>query len=482
MTPTSTPADRPALAAAIVAEAVQRIEGAGPLDDQAELQRAFQAWPTRAAQLRERAWLLGQRLGLPAELARWRQLAGWMVLALALLVALAALAAARAVLAPDRSINAVAAFVSLLGWHALMLLLWLLGLAWSAAGVGRGAPGFSLGRLALGLAARLPIDRGPHALTLLRAAVAVLRRARLWPWLSGALSHAIWALAFVLVLGALAFGFAFHAYRLNWETTILSAGFFQRFVQLTGVLPALLGFPVPDAAAVQQVGNAGLGAAQDAASQRAWAWWLIGCVVAYGLLPRALLAGWSWWRWRAGQPRLDAVDMTDPYVRRIVQRLDALEPPPQVIDPERPQVGVEAPRPGAPPGVAGSLALLGFELPPEIDWPLPGLPGGAAPALRLAGSARERQAALGQLAAARPESLLLVLHAPASPDRGTARFLREAARQATRVALLLVAAGQPVAEAAAQRWRDWLAREGFDGVALLQDAGAGADWMASAHD
>ena len=52
-----------------------------------------------------------------------------MVLGLALLMALAALATARTVLAPDRSINAVAAFVSLLGWHALMLLLWLLGSA-----------------------------------------------------------------------------------------------------------------------------------------------------------------------------------------------------------------------------------------------------------------------------------------------------------------------------------------------------------------
>ncbi len=480
MTTTAPNAERPALAAAIVSEAVQRIEGSGLLHDQAELQRAFHARSTRAEQVHERAWLLGERLGLQTELARWRHVAAWTVLGLALLVALAALAAARAVLAPDRSINAVAAFVSLLGWHALMLLLWLLGLLWPAADAGRVLAGFSLGRLALGLAARLPIDRGPHALTLLRASAAVLRRARLWSWLSGALSHAIWSLAFVLITAALAFGFAFHAYRLSWETTILSAEFFQRFVQVTGALPAWLGFPVPDAAAVQRVGSADVRAWQDAASQREWAWWLIGCVVAWGLLPRVLLALLSWWRWRAGQARLGQVDMADPYVRRIVQRLDALAPPPQVIDAERPFATPELPPPSGAPGAPGSALLIGFELPPELGWPPPGLP--ELPALRLAGSARERQAAIDQLAAARPESLLLVLHAPSSPDRGTARFLREALRQAGRGALLLVTADAAAMDAAAtSRWRDWLAREGFEGVAPLDSAASAADWIASAH-
>ena len=67
-------------------------------------------------------------------------------------------------------------------------------------------------------------------------------------------------------------------------------------------------------------------------------------------------------------------------------------------------------------------------------------PAASGPALRIAGGARERAQALGQLMAARPASLLLVCHAPSSPDRGTARFLREAAFQAGRSALLLVAA------------------------------------------
>lgn len=324
------------LARALVTAAVQRIETAGALDDAAELRQAFAAQPTRAAQVQARAWLLGQRLGLPQELARWRLWGGWVALGLAVLVALAGLAAGRSVLAPDRSINAVAAFVSLLGLHALTLTVWLLGLLATLAGLHVRLGDWSLGRLALGLVARWPLDRGPHALELWRGFGAVMQRQRLWPWLTGLISHGIWTVAFVLTLAVLAFGFAFQTYRLSWQTTILSTEFFQHFVRVTGALPALLGFAVPDAQAVAQVGRAGAGFVPQAPGQREWAWWLMGSVAVYGLLPRALLALVSGWRWRAGVARLGGVDMADPEVQRIVRRLDALEPPPAVIDAEHP--------------------------------------------------------------------------------------------------------------------------------------------------
>lgn len=479
--PPAAPPDHAAprvLDAAVVAAAVQRIEAAGALDDAAALRQAFQSAPTRAAQVQARAWLLGERLGLPQELARWRLWGGWVGLALAVLIALAGLAAGRSVLASDRSINAVAAFVSLLGLHALTLTLWLLGLAWSALGAHAAGGGFSLGRLALGITARGPWAGGPHALDLWRGLGDVLRRERLWPWLTGLLSHGIWSAAFVLTLVVLTFGFAFQTYHLSWQTTILSAEFFQRFVHITGALPAALGFAVPDAQAVAQVGQAGAGFAPPAAGQRAWAWWLMGCVTVYGLLPRALLAAVSAWRWRTGVARLARVDMADPAVRAIVARLDALEPPPEVIDAEGRHARAAAPPPAAAPGAPGTLALVGFELPPEIDWPAAGLPTPTQPALRVSGSGAERQAALAALAAARPATLLLAVHASASPDRGTARFVREALATAGRTGLLLLDAA-PVADAAARRWGDWLQSEGFGALARLDQAQTATDWIAT---
>ncbi|MFO1182633.1 DUF2868 domain-containing protein [Ottowia sp.] len=462
------------LARALVTAAVQRIETAGALDDAAELRQAFAAQPTRAAQVQARAWLLGQRLGLPQELARWRLWGGWVALGLAVLVALAGLAAGRSVLAPDRSINAVAAFVSLLGLHALTLTVWLLGLLATLAGLHVRLGDWSLGRLALGLVARWPLDRGPHALELWRGFGAVMQRQRLWPWLTGLISHGIWTVAFVLTLAVLAFGFAFQTYRLSWQTTILSTEFFQHFVRVTGALPALLGFAVPDAQAVAQVGRAGAGFVPQAPGQREWAWWLMGSVAVYGLLPRALLALVSGWRWRAGVARLGGVDMADPEVQRIVRRLDALEPPPAVIDAEHPGGTDVAPAwPPAAPGAPDSRLVIGFELPSDVPWPLPMDP--AAPPLRISGSQAERQRALQQLAATRPRSLLLLVHGAASPDRGTARFVREAASLAQRVALWPV--GED--ESGSERWREWLKSEGFDALALVDRAQSALDWIAN---
>lgn len=476
--PDSSPDPQPTpLAAAIVAEAVRRLEQDGPLDDAAELQQAFRSRDTRAAQFAERAWLLGRRLGLPRELARWRLLAGWVVGGFALLMALAALATARTLLAPDGSINAIAAFTGLLGWHALMLLAWLLGLLWG----GPRAGNLSLGRAALSLAARLPPERGPHAPLLAHATASVLRRARLWPWLTGWLSHTVWALSFVIVLAVLLFGFSFHAYRLTWETTILSAGFFERFVAVTGHLPALLGFAVPDAAAVQQVGNAAAPTAGLDASQSAWAWWLIGCVTVYGLLPRVLLAALSGWRWHRGQERLLQPDGADPYVRAVLARLDALEPPPRVLDAEQPwRAGHPAVAAGRS-GTARGVVLLGFELPPEIAWPPPVLANLATSVLQVPGSATERATALAGLRDAGPAALVLAVHAAASPDRGTARFLRDAGALAGRAAVLLLSADGAITPAAARRWGDWLQAEGFTGWTLLPDVPAARDWVASAH-
>ncbi|MDT6082635.1 DUF2868 domain-containing protein, partial [Streptococcus pneumoniae] len=76
------------------------------------------------------------------------------------------------------------------------------------------------------------------------------------------------------------------------------------FIQLTqalGALPSLLGFAVPDEAMIRASGDSQ--PALDVARQ-AWASWLLGVVLVYGLLPRVLLAGLCLWRWRQGRQRL----------------------------------------------------------------------------------------------------------------------------------------------------------------------------------
>ena len=452
---TSPATPRSALARHTLARAVQALEAEGPLDDAVELREAARAAGDLPARVLLRGQALGERLGLDAA---WHRLMGGGKLAallLALTVAFASLAAAHAVVGQERSVNAVAAFVSVLGVHALTLALWLLGLLLARpfgahARASFGGAAASLGGWALQLGAWLA-GRGQteRARALLTGMGQVLARGRAGFWLTSAISHGIWALAFTVIGLGLWWAFSFRAYQLSWESTILDAGFFARFVELTGRLPALLGFPVPDAGQLAGTGQV---------PNRDWAWWLMGAVWIYGCLPRAALALTCALRFRQGLARL-AVDEADPYVRQLATRFAALDAQARVVDAEQ-----AAPRPAlapAAPGVAGGDAvLLGWELPPGEPLP-PEL--GAAPGLAwtesLDGAAAGRERVLARLSAhpGGAPRVLLVCRAAGSPDRGTARFLRDLARVAAQSALLPLAALP--AGGGAQRWKDWLDAE-----------------------
>ncbi|MCE7766728.1 DUF2868 domain-containing protein, partial [Pseudomonas putida] len=85
-----------------------------------------------------------------------------------------------------------------------------------------------------------------------------------------------------------------------WETTILGADTFVALTQALGALPALLGFRVPDVAMIRASGDS-----QPALelARQAWAGWLLGVLLAYGIVPRLLLAAWCLWHWRSGRAR-----------------------------------------------------------------------------------------------------------------------------------------------------------------------------------
>ena len=499
------PADTP-LAQAVIAQAVQGLESTGWLDDAGALRQAAREKPgERPAQYLRRAWLLGERLGLTQALEQARAALGLALIALALAVALAALGLERAALGAERTLNAAVALAALLGPHLLALAVWLAALMLPkrlpkqlpgqlSGQLPQASGGALLGRMAWRLAQRMAqrvasrasrrlARSGANAARLLDASAAVLQRLRLWPWLLGGISHGIWALAFALALALLLFDFAFRAYSLTWETTILSSHAFAAFVQASGWLPARLGFAVPDAAAVQQAlaasapASATLASSAAAANQSVWAWWLMGCVFTYGLLPRALLAAFCLWRWRQGLGRLAQPDAALPadslHVRQVFARLDALAPA-VVMDAERPAPCSESA--ASAHAASAAPALIGFELPPELPWP-PALP--ASPALRILnvdGSSAQRQAALAELAARPPAALLLACHASASPDRGAARFLRESARHAPRAALWLVPADEAAQAGHAARWQNWLRAE-KPGAALLASKADALAWL-----
>ncbi|RJF91792.1 DUF2868 domain-containing protein [Noviherbaspirillum saxi] len=445
----------------LIAETIRLMEQSGPLEDQAALREAFRTATGREERLLERARLIGHRLMLDRELERWRELAWFAGLFLALLAFFAAYGSAAAVIGSGRTVNAVTAFFALLAMPMLTLAFW--GAA-TLSGSGSGMfAHLSFGNLLLRLVARLPGERNAHAPMMTNAAHALLRRSRLLPWAFGVVSHAVWAAAFVLILIALWFAFSFQQYRLTWETTILDADFFVRFVTVTGTLPHWLGFPLPDAATL-------LNPAAPGGDHRAWAWWLIGCAFVYGLLPRVVLGMVSWTAWRRGLRRLH-IDTADPYYSKLLARFEEMEQS-QVTDPERRQLARHRVAPLASDASSAARVVVGFELPPEVAWP-PQVLAQVELLEHIAGAGNERRDMLDKLALLRPRALLVVCHAASTPDRGTERFLCEAARLAMHTALLLIT---PRHGEGVQRWQGWLEQSGMPIVCFTDPIQAKA-WM-----
>jgi len=443
---------------AVVTEAIRWTEEKGPLDDAQAVRIAASRTPDEHARITARALLLGERIGLQAELARARQWGPWVLLGLVAIVVAAGLGLAGNVVGGgERHINVIVALVSLLGIHLLTLLLWLAGL-WLPLGSSNTS---SLGWIWFSLTARVAGGKRGQAPVLVRAATGLLSRARLLTWAFGLVSHGIWSLSFAVVLAALLFALAFRSYTLSWETTILDPAFFVRAVQVLGWAPAQIGFPVPEAGTV-------LSPSPGAAGQRTWALWLTGCIVVYGLLPRLALVLLSAAVWRRRRSALQP-DWSAPYYRKLNARFATLVPP-VIVDADPGRTPGIAPGQLAPSELRDTLFVIGFELPSDAPWPPVGLQAGPATQMqRIDGSAPARRALLDKLAEARPRASLLVCHAASSPDRGTERFLRDLLAHCGECRLWLADAGKDAADAAAsQRWIDWLQGTGLPRVAATR--------------
>lgn len=441
-----------------------REDHAGPLEDGEANRQARQTGSDLVARIEARALFLAQRDGQVQAQRHWLQGAR---LALGVLLALALLSGGGLALAAlgdgSQPVNVFWALGSLLGLHLLTLLGWTLGLLLG------GDHSASLGRLWLWLSEKLARDAS--AAQLGPALVLLLQSRRLNRWLLGLLVHGLWlvillsaGLMLLLLLSTRRYGFV-------WETTLLGSDTFIALTQLLGALPALLGFPVPDAEIIRASGDSAL---TLEAARHAWAGWLLGLLLVFGLLPRALLGLLCLWRWQHGQARLQ-LDLKLPGYRLLAERL---QPPSErlgVLD-AAPANLSEAQAGSTPLASAGAL-LVAIELDPQRPWP-PALPKGIANAGVL-DSREQRQHLLDQLGRFPPARLAIAVDPRRSVDRGTLALLGELSRSAasTRIWLLPPAPGEALDSA---RLGDWHAA--LEQLQLPFADSAPLAWLETGHD
>ncbi|WP_323012028.1 DUF2868 domain-containing protein [Castellaniella sp.] len=393
------------------AEAVRLREAHwGPLEDAAACQAALRQPADLQQRILARAAWLAARGSLQTCLQQWTTGARWALLALWLSAGLAGVGAAISVLGnPTGTVNLALALLGLLGLHALMFLIWLIGClpGWPAGGT-------TLSHAWLWLTRK--IVRGPDAALVAQAFLSLLSRTHAWKPALGLLSHGAWIAVFAGAIPTLLILLSTRSYTFYWETTLLSPDAFLAFSQWLGSVPHWLGFPLPSELSVAQSMAA---TPAPAAVQTQWSWWLIGCLLAWGVLPRVLglIACGLWLHRRIRQLHVD------PDLPGWLELRDRLLPTHQILGVDRPAGRADARLSATrqPYQATRHAAIMAYELGPDILWPPADLPDAIDDLGRC--DSRADRVRIRQMLPT--QHLLLVCDARLTPDRGAAVWFNE---------------------------------------------------------
>ena len=441
-----------------------REEHAGPLEDLEANRLARTAGGDLPSRIQQRALHLAERDGLAAALSRWLQGARLALVLLAVVAVISGAGLAFAALGNGLApVNVFWALGSLLGLNLILLVSWALGLLFA------GEHSASLGRLWLWLSEKLARDA--KAAQLAPALLLLLQRQKLNRWAVGVLVNSLWLLALLSALVILLTLLATRRYGFVWETTILGADTFVAVTQALGTLPALLGFNVPTVEMIRASGDSAL---NIESARQAWAAWLVGVLLVYGLLPRLILALLCLWRWKRGRAAL-RLDLNLPGYAQLRERLM----------PSSERLGVNDVAPEHLHQVSGGVSelesdgalLVAIELDDQHPWP-PKLPANVKSA-GILDSRESRHKLLEQLSRFPPARLAIACDPRRSPDRGSLALIAELARSAsdTRVWLLQAPPGQALD---AERLGDWHAA--LQQLELSFADCAPLSWLETGHD
>jgi hypothetical protein len=446
-------------------EAVRlREETAGPLEDREANRRARVNGGDLLTRLQHRALWLAKRDGLLDALEHWLQGAQLALIALAALALISGAGLAFAALGNGQTpVNVFWAMGSLLGLDLLMLLIWILGMTFS------GQQNTSLGRLWLWLSEKLARDA--KAAQLAPALVLLLQRQRLNRWAVGLVTHGAWLLALLSALLFMLILMATRRYGFVWETTILHSDTFVMITQHLGTAPAWLGFNVPDPEMIRASGDSAL---NIEIARKAWASWLVGVLLVYGIAPRFLLAMFCLWRWQRGRRSL-GLDLALPGYSQLREQLM----------PSSERMGINDEASELPPLTqAGSTklesngaVLVAIELDDDRPWP-PSLPKGAVDA-GILDSRESRQILLEQMAHTPPARLVIACDPRRSPDRGSLGLIAELAGNAaaTHIWLLQAPDNQTLDAARLGDWHTALQQLGLPFTESLP-----MSWLENGHE
>ncbi len=251
-------------------------------------------------------------------------------------------------------------------------------------------------------------------------------------WYLGRFSHQLWLATLTGMLLAIIFLLIVRQYSFSWESTLLSDQALITLTQVLGWLPSKVGFTVPDSAAIVQ--SRLVTDAMPLSMARQWAGLLVGSLLMYGIVPRAIAWTFCALMFRRKKMRLD---IKQPYYQKILNFWQR-----HVVDEDDFKA---APAPVAPKATVSTgkklVALL--EYPSQQDnWWQSGLNADMSSHSNNINSNisnvenfgivddRDDMDRLTTYLDSHPVQVLLGIHSKALPDRGTLRKLDRIAEHA----------------------------------------------------
>jgi hypothetical protein len=292
---------------------------------------------------------LSLQLGRAARLARYAKAAALLVAAL-----LGALGIIYAI-TDSHTLNIYWLLLVLLAFNLLSMLLWLTGISLNMDGLIAGM----LARLTSWLPDLLETKSKSRTTLADRAWLACFFSGTVGKWQFSKITHQLWLVYLSAGLVFLVLLLMVRQYDFVWGTTLLSDTAFVKLTEALNVPLHSLGFATPTAEQVE-ASRIGTDMVQTLSAEHryAWAQFLLGALLLFGIAPRMLLFIWSALMCAHARRRF-SLDFYLPYYISLRQRLMPLASHGQIIDAD-----------ASPPVIAETLAVipLPHALPLETQW------------------------------------------------------------------------------------------------------------------
>lgn len=132
-------------------------------------------------------------------------------------------------------------------------------------------------------------------------------------WYLSRFSHQLWLATLTGMLFAIIFLLIVRQYSFSWESTLLSDQALMTLTHWLGWLPSMVGFNVPDAEAVVQ--SRLVTDVMPLSIARQWASLLVGSLLMYGIVPRAI--AWAFCAVMFNRKKMK-LDLSLPYYQKII--------------------------------------------------------------------------------------------------------------------------------------------------------------------